>query len=61
MIQLFLVVDLELFRRFGTLIDRAHRCLILIRMFIVPVIVIIFGATRSVCRENHALKLARGM
>jgi hypothetical protein len=47
---------------FSTLedIDRAPRCLILTRMFIVSIIVIIFGAARRVRRENQPLKLARG-
>jgi hypothetical protein len=53
-------VDLELLRGFGALVDRAHWCLILTRMFIVSVIVIIFGATRRVRGENQSLKMARG-
>jgi hypothetical protein len=58
--QLILIVDLELLGGFGALVDRAHRCLILTRMFIVSVIIVIFGATRRVCGENQPLKLARG-
>src|SRR5438876_11634216 len=46
---------------FGALVDRAHRCLILTRTFIVSVIVVIFGATRRVRGENQSLKLARGV
>src|SRR6516165_7709610 len=44
-------------RGFGGLVDRAHRCLILTRGFIVSVIVVIFGATRRVRGENPSLKL----
>jgi hypothetical protein len=46
---------------FGALVDCAHRCLILTRMFVVSIIVIIFGATRRVRGENQSLKLARGV
>jgi len=53
--------SVELLRGFGALVDRAHRCLILTRMFIVSVIVVISGATRRVCGENQSLKLARGV
>jgi hypothetical protein len=60
MTQLIVIVDLELLGGFGALVDRAHRCLILTRMFIVSVIVIIFGATRRVRGENQSLKMARG-
>jgi len=59
--QLILIVDLELLGGFGALVDGAHRRLILTRMFIVSVIVVIFGATRRVRGENQSLKLARGM
>ena len=47
---------------FSTLedIDRAPRCLILTRMFIVSIIVIIYGAAHRMRRENQPLKLARG-
>jgi len=48
-------------RGFGGLVDRAHRCLILTRVFIVSVIVVIFGATRRVRGENPSLKLTRGV
>jgi hypothetical protein len=61
MTQLILIVDFELLRGFGALVDRAHRCLILTCMFIVSVIAVIFGATRRVRRENQSLKLARGV
>jgi hypothetical protein len=54
-----LIVDVKLLGSFGVLVDRAHRCLILTRMFIVSVIV--FGATRRVRGENQSLKLARGV
>ena len=50
MTQAILIVALELLGDFGALVDRAHRCLILTRMFIVSVIVIIFGATRRRAR-----------
>lgn len=60
MTRLILIVDLELLGGFHSLVDGAHRCLILTRMFIVPVIVVIFGATRRMRGENQALKLARG-
>jgi hypothetical protein len=53
--------SVELLRGFGALVDRAHRYLILTRMFIVSVIVVIFGATRRVRGENQSLKLARGV
>jgi hypothetical protein len=58
MTPLILNVDLELLRGFGALVDRAHRCLILTRMFIVSVI--IFGATRRVRGENQFIEMARG-
>jgi hypothetical protein len=61
MTQLILIVDLELLGGFGSLVDGAHCCLVLTRMFIVPVIVVIFGATRRVRGENQALKLTRGV
>jgi len=61
MTQLILIVDFELLGGFGAFVDRAHRCLILTRMFIVSVIVVIFGATRRVRGENQSLKLARGV
>jgi len=54
-----LIVDLELLGSFDALVDRAHRCLILARMFIVPVIVVILGATRRMRGENQSLKMAR--
>jgi len=60
MTQLILIVAVELLAGFGALVDRAHRCLILTRMFIVSVIVVIFGATRRVRGENQSRKLARG-
>jgi hypothetical protein len=60
MTQLILIVDLELLGSFGALVDRAHGCLILIRMFIVSVIVVIFGAACRVRAENQSLKLAQG-
>jgi hypothetical protein len=60
MTHLILIVDLELLGSFGALVDRAHVCLILIRMFIVSVIVVIFGAARRVRAENQSLKLAQG-
>ena len=47
-----LIVDLELLGSFSALVDRAHRCLILTRMFIVSVIIVIFGATRSGARAE---------
>jgi DNA mismatch repair protein MutL len=43
------------------LVDRADRCLILARMFIVSIIVVIFGATHRVRGENQSLKLVRGV
>src|SRR4030081_2100856 len=55
-----LIVDLELLGSFSALVDRAQRCLILTRMFIVPVIVVILGATRRMRGENQSLKMARG-
>jgi hypothetical protein len=61
MTYLNLIIDLELLGAFGALVDRADRCLILTRMFIVSVIVVIFGATRRVRGENQSLKLARGV
>ena len=59
--QLILIVDLELLGGFGALVDGAHRRLILTRMFIVSVIVVIFGASRRVRGENQSLKLAQGV
>jgi len=59
--QLILIVDLELLGSFGALVDGTHRRLILTRMFIVSVIVVIFGATRRVRGENQSLKLAQGV
>jgi hypothetical protein len=59
MTQVALIIDLELLGGFGTLVDRAPHCLILTRMFIVPVIVVIFGSARRVRGENQSLKLAR--
>jgi hypothetical protein len=51
----------ELLRGFGALVDRAHSCLILTRVFIVSVIVVVFGATCRVRRENQFLKPTRGV
>ena len=56
----FLIIEFELLGGFGALVDRAPRYLILTGMFIVSIIVIIFGAARRVSRENQPLKLARG-
>lgn len=53
--------SVELLRGFGALVNRAYRCLILTRMFIVSVIVVILGATGQVRGENQSLKLARGV
>jgi hypothetical protein len=61
MTQLILIVDLELLGRFGALVDRAHRRLILTRVFIVSVIVVIVSTTRRVRGENQSLKLAQGV
>jgi hypothetical protein len=61
MTQLILIVDLELLGGFGALVDRAHRRLILTRMFIVSVIVVIVSTTRRVRGENQSLKLAQGV
>jgi len=58
---LIVIVDFELLGGFGAFVDRAHRRLILTRMFIVSVIVVIFGATRRARGENQSLKLARGV
>jgi hypothetical protein len=55
----FLIIEFELLGGFGALVDRAPRCLILTRMFIVSIIVIIFGAAHRMRRENQPLKLAR--
>src|ERR1700730_18343533 len=59
--QLILIVDLELLGGFGALVDRAHRRLILTRMFIVSVIVVIVSTTRRVRGENQYLNLAQGV
>jgi hypothetical protein len=59
--QLILIVDLELLGRFGAFVDRAHRRLILTRVFIVSVIVVIVSTTRRVRGENQSLKLAQGV
>jgi hypothetical protein len=57
-----LLIGIVIFRmtQLILIVDRAYRCLILTRMFIVSVIVIIFGATRRVRGENQSLKMARG-
>jgi hypothetical protein len=59
MTYLILIIDLEFLGGFSTLVNRADRCLILIRMLIVSVIVVIFGATHRVRGENQSLKLPR--
>jgi hypothetical protein len=59
MTQVALIIDFELLGGLDTLVDRAPRCLILTRVFIVPVIIVIFGAARRVRGENQSLKLAR--
>jgi hypothetical protein len=61
MTQLILIVDLELLGGFRAPVDRAHRRLILTRMFIVSVIVVIVSTTRRVRGENQSLKLAQGV
>jgi hypothetical protein len=61
MTQLILIVDLELLGGLGALVDRAHRRLILTRMFIVSVIVVIVSTTRRVRGENQSLKLAQSV
>ena len=58
---LIVLVALELLGDFGSLVHGAPRRLILTRMFIVPVIVVIFRAAGRVRGENQALKLARGV
>jgi hypothetical protein len=55
------VFDIELLGGFGGFVVRAHRYLILTRMFIVSIIVVIFGAARWVRGENQSLKVARGV
>jgi hypothetical protein len=58
---LIVIVDFELLGGFGAFVDRAHRRLILTRMFIVSVIVVIVSTTRRVRGENQSLKLAQGV
>jgi hypothetical protein len=55
--QLILIIGLEFLRSFGVLVGLTLRCLILTRMFIVSIIVVIFGASRRVLGEDQSLKL----
>ena len=60
MTQRVLVVDLELLGRFGVLIDLAYRRFIFSVMFIVAVIVVIYGAARRVLGEKPSQGCRRG-
>lgn len=59
MSQLILIVDLEFLRSFGVFVGLTLRCLIFTLMFIVSIIIVIFGATRRVLGKYQFLKLAR--
>ncbi len=59
LIQLILIVELKLLGDFGVLVGRAHGCLILTCMLIVPIVVVILGTARRVHGENQSMKLAQ--
>jgi hypothetical protein len=59
LIQPILIFDIELVGDFGAFVVRANRCLILTHMFIVSVIVVIFGAARRIRGKSQPLKVGR--